>query len=80
MSSDLDRATVADCLAHGVCGCIYGDAIQHIERLRATLKPFVQARKSIDHGDVRGALSVVCLNDLRRAVEALGDEQSGESK
>jgi hypothetical protein len=31
-------ATVADCLAGGVCGCIYGDAVQHIERLRAALK------------------------------------------
>jgi hypothetical protein len=29
------RATVADCLAHGNCGCIYGDAVQHIERLKA---------------------------------------------
>lgn len=27
------KATVADCVAHGVCGCIYGDAVQHIERL-----------------------------------------------
>ncbi len=31
----IERATVADCLAHGVCGCIYGDAVQNIERLRA---------------------------------------------
>ena len=31
--ADLERATVADCLAHGVCGCIYGDAVKHIERL-----------------------------------------------
>lgn len=31
-------AIVADCLTRGVCGCIYGDAVQHIERLRAALK------------------------------------------
>ena len=30
--------TVALCLEHGVCGCIYGDAVQHIERLQAALK------------------------------------------
>lgn len=35
--AELECATVADCLAHGVCGCIYGDAVQHIERLRAQL-------------------------------------------
>lgn len=33
--AELERATVADCLAHGVCGCIYGDAVQHIERMRS---------------------------------------------
>ena len=33
----IEQATVADCLAHGVCGCCYGDAVQHIERLRAAL-------------------------------------------
>jgi hypothetical protein len=37
MPADLERATVADCLAHGVCGCIYGDAVKHIERLQRLL-------------------------------------------
>jgi hypothetical protein len=36
--ADLDRATVADCLTQGVCGCIYGDAVQRIERMRAALE------------------------------------------
>jgi len=36
MPAELEgRVTVADCLAHGVCGCIYGDAVQHIEQLTA---------------------------------------------
>lgn len=35
MPADIERATVADCLTHGVCGCIYGDAAQQIERLQA---------------------------------------------
>lgn len=35
MPAELEgRATVSDCLSHGVCGCIYGDAVQNIERLR----------------------------------------------
>ena len=38
MPSELEgKATVADCLARGVCGCIYGDAVQHIECQRAAL-------------------------------------------
>ena len=35
--ADIERATVADCLAHGVCGCVYGDAVQQIERLRLVI-------------------------------------------
>lgn len=32
MPAELEgKATVADCLAHGVCGCILGDAVQHID-------------------------------------------------
>lgn len=38
MPLELERATVADCLAHGVCGCIYGDAVQLIERQQAALE------------------------------------------
>lgn len=39
MPSELvGKATVADCLAHGVCGCIYGDAVKHIERLSGVLR------------------------------------------
>jgi hypothetical protein len=26
-----ERLTVADCLEHGVCGCIYGDAVKLLE-------------------------------------------------
>lgn len=37
MPPDIERATVADCLKHGVCGCIYGDAVQHISSLTAKL-------------------------------------------
>jgi hypothetical protein len=38
MPAELEgEATVADCLAHGDCGCIYGDAVQHIERLTEAL-------------------------------------------
>jgi hypothetical protein len=25
---EIERATVAYCLAHGVCGCIFGDAVK----------------------------------------------------
>jgi hypothetical protein len=25
---EIEQATVADCLAHNVCGCIYGDAVK----------------------------------------------------
>lgn len=32
MPAELERPIVADCLAHGSCGCVYGDAVQHIER------------------------------------------------
>lgn len=43
MPAELEgRATVSDCLEHGVCGCIYGDAVQHIERLRAALQEISQ--------------------------------------
>ena len=31
--ADLERATVADCLAHNVCGCIYGDAALQLAKL-----------------------------------------------
>jgi hypothetical protein len=35
MPAELEgKATVADCLSRGVCGCIYGDAVQHIEQLQ----------------------------------------------
>jgi hypothetical protein len=46
MPAELEgRATVADCLANGVCGCIYGDAAQHIERLRGGLSAAIRAAK-----------------------------------
>lgn len=36
MPAELEgNCTVADCLAHGTCGCIYGDAAQDLDRLRA---------------------------------------------
>jgi hypothetical protein len=35
MPAELERPTVADCLAHNVCGCIYGGAVQHIEQATA---------------------------------------------
>jgi hypothetical protein len=38
MPAEIERATVADCVAHGVCGCIYGGAVQHIEQLRDALR------------------------------------------
>lgn len=48
MPAELEgRATVADCLAHGACGCIYGDAVQHIERLQGALKPFAAGAANI---------------------------------
>ena len=31
--AEIEEATVADCLAHGVCGCIYGDAVRHLETM-----------------------------------------------
>jgi hypothetical protein len=40
--TDLDAVTVADCLADDMCGCIYGDAVRHIERLRAALEEIKQ--------------------------------------
>ena len=39
--ADLEQTTVADCLAHGVCGCIYGDAVTEIKRLRAELQSII---------------------------------------
>jgi hypothetical protein len=33
----IERATVADCLAHGVCGCIYGDAAQLLDSQRLVI-------------------------------------------
>lgn len=38
MPPEIERATVSDCLAHGVCGCIYGDAVQHLEAMRTALR------------------------------------------
>lgn len=85
MPAELERATVADCLANGVCGCIYGDAVQHIERLRAGLDAAIRAAKL--------ALFVIRKqgvmpnsswesgfdSDLAKATAARGDEQSGDS-
>lgn len=45
------------------------------DRLRDALKPFVSARKSIEVGDLAGALSVITLPDLRRAATSFEDEQ-----
>lgn len=39
------KATVADCLADGSCGCIYGGAVQHIERLLAALAEFEELKQ-----------------------------------
>lgn len=48
------RATVADCLADGSCGCIFGDAVQHLERLTAALQAMVDAwDMSSDEGQYR---------------------------
>lgn len=36
MPAELEgKATVADCLMYGTCGCIYGDAAQQIEQMQA---------------------------------------------
>ncbi len=67
MPVELERATVADCLSHGVCGCIYGEAVQHIERLRAQL---VQ---------VRGFAEIMTADnwrDYRLYIKRAADEQS----
>ena len=70
MPNNMERATVADCLAHGVCGCIYGDAVQHIERLRAALQQIV------DEADSDNGLTAWDGGDIAR--HAL--EQAGEAK
>lgn len=45
MPAELEgKATVADCLADGSCGCIYGGAAQHIERLHKGIVDYL-------HGD-----------------------------
>lgn len=59
--AELERPTVADCLAHGVCGCIYGGAVQHIERLRAERDQYLKS--SVEYGNqcerLRAALVIV---------------------
>ena len=63
------------------CADAMGRQLQaEIERLRAALKPLVQARGSIEVGDLPGALSVITLGDLRRAAQAFDNEQSKDAK
>lgn len=73
MPPELQRATVADCLAHGVCGCIYGDAVKHIERLRTALGASICAM------EIASALPAVAAeydfsDALKQAWEAYGHD------
>ena len=78
MPAELEgKATVADCLAHGTCGCIYGGAVQHIERLRAdrnillaAIKPFARAAYYAvqELGHYRRAYEAVCVVQQRPPV------------
>lgn len=58
--------TVALCLDHGVCGCIYGDAVKEIERMRAVLKQIADQRTTLPIGSQYVA---------EIALRALGNEQ-----
>jgi hypothetical protein len=72
--------TIADCMASGICGCIYGDAVQHIERLRAALKPFAEKARDADERAIRDAQDGelvwvrVTWGEFKAAKAALGDE------
>lgn len=50
-------ATVAECLADGSCGCIYGDAVQHIEQLTADISMYIGALAGVT--SQRNAVSAV---------------------
>lgn len=60
MPAELEgKATVADCLADGSCGCIYGDAVKHIERLQAALEDaFCKANPLVSKCETCGELIV----------------------
>lgn len=67
--AEIERATVSDCLAHGVCGCIYGDAVEHIVRMRVALEMVAN--------DVRsGSLPTPVQNAI---LAALGNQQTGDA-
>lgn len=47
-TEDLERReTVSDCLSQGVCGCIYGDAVKHMEQLRIAVEALRDFREFV---------------------------------